>query len=275
MKRTVHAFTLIELLVVISIIALLIAILLPALGAARKSARKTQSNTQLRGMQQALVIFSQDNKEWFPGIDASGKGWTPTADNLANEFGSTVQARFALLIEGDFFTPDYAIHPNEPNEFVNHSPYTLGSGDPFTIEHFSYAMLALSVNDPTNTTINQNETTHLRREWQQNLNSQSIAISDRLIDAGTFGDPTTYRGVWSERTGDQQWGVVWNDNHTSYENTAVFETKYGQISNTADDLYSRSLTSSGNVQSPPASGINNGGNAFMVSRNNIGARQRP
>ncbi|MBX2850868.1 MAG: prepilin-type N-terminal cleavage/methylation domain-containing protein [Phycisphaeraceae bacterium] len=275
MKNQRTGFTLIELLVVISIIALLIAILLPALGAARKTARITQSNTQMRGMQQALVIFSHDNKEWFPGIQSSGNRWAPPSDNLANDYGSTVEARFALLIEGDFFTPDYAIHPNEPNEFVNHTPYAVGSGDVFTIENFSYAMQALSVNDPTSTAINQNETIYVRKEWQQNLNSQSIVISDRLMDVGVWGDPTTYRSAWSTKEGDQQWGVAWNDNHVTYENLAVFKTKYGPISNTADDLYSRSLTGAGNVQSPSAPGINNGGNAFMVSRKNIGARQRP
>lgn len=58
-----RAFTLIELLVVIAIIAVLVSIILPAMGKARKSSKAIVCQSQLRGMGQGLVLYSNDHKE--------------------------------------------------------------------------------------------------------------------------------------------------------------------------------------------------------------------
>jgi len=55
-----RGFTLIELLVVVSIIALLISILLPALGAARRTAQIVQDMSNLRQMEIASTVYSDD-----------------------------------------------------------------------------------------------------------------------------------------------------------------------------------------------------------------------
>lgn len=88
-RRKCQGFTLIELLVVIAIIALLIGILLPALGAARRSGKTTQCMANVRGITQAMAMYADTHREFFPhwsawhtwmgdgtGPDQPGPGWT-------------------------------------------------------------------------------------------------------------------------------------------------------------------------------------------------------
>jgi hypothetical protein len=220
-----------------------------------------------------MVTHAQSNKGYYPGITSKGDAWTLGADNISGKSGGNVQARFAILIEGDFVTPDYVLHPNDPEP---HTAFNPSGTDPFDIEHYGYALLELTnnTNPGPNAAMNTTRSVKSRMEWSETMNSQAIVISDRLIDVGSFGDPTTYTGVWSDKPGESEWGVVWNDNHTTAENVALFETNYAGIRNTSDDLFSRLKTSSGNVQSP-ASPSGSPGNAMMVSRNGAALLQNP
>jgi len=65
--RNRRGFTLIELLVVIAIIAILAAVLLPALSAARERARTAQCLSNLKQIGQALINFTLENNDRFPG----------------------------------------------------------------------------------------------------------------------------------------------------------------------------------------------------------------
>ncbi|HLK33260.1 MAG TPA: prepilin-type N-terminal cleavage/methylation domain-containing protein, partial [Terriglobales bacterium] len=62
---TRHGFTLIELLVVIAIIAILAAILFPVFAQARSKARQTTSISNLKQEGLALLMYAQDNDEYF------------------------------------------------------------------------------------------------------------------------------------------------------------------------------------------------------------------
>lgn len=265
------AFTLIELLVVISIIALLIAILLPALGAARQSAQQLQSTTQIRGLHQGMVTFASDNKGYYPGIESSGDRFVTAAKNYSNTSGGMVQGRYALILQAELVSPGYLINPSEPE---TKSPYDVGSGDVFGVKHYSYSLLNImgNQNDSGYTglpMIDANKGKYTIQEWRNTMNSEAIILGDRLlaVENNDFENPDAYLGPWSKEYGDSKWGVVWNDNHTEFESTPFFETQYGPIRNSNDDIFTRGNPAAhGNVQSGGVTNPQSPGGCFLAAR---------
>jgi len=212
-----QGFTLIELLVVISIIALLIGILLPALGAARRTARQMQSNTQVRGIHQSMVMYAQSNSDKYPGLSGAGnihKG----ADIVSSaQSGGKPEARFAILLDGNFFTGAYAISPAETK-----TEWTTGY---VTTIHYSFAMLQWT--DANSGNGNPPTGSHAGRlaEWSQSLNTLAPAMSDRGVGTG----PTDLWSIHTEDNNSANWrgSVAWNDNHVNFNTTQKLTTKYG------------------------------------------------
>jgi len=248
-----QAFTLIELLVVISIIALLIAILLPALGAARRTARRMQNSTQLRGIHQGLVTFANSNKSKFAGLDSKGQTVADGPRTTGNSGkGEIIQARYWILLNGDYFTPEYAISPSETANVTEYDPDATdpapvqwaGSGG---VKHYSYAMLQFAaggtgVPSPFHITV---ATTRRAAEWEQTLNSQSIVVSDRNIGADANAN---LQSIHTDEPGEWTGSVLWNDNHVAFENTPLFATKYADAGlntdangNPADHLFNNAV----------------------------------
>ncbi|MEM7627605.1 MAG: prepilin-type N-terminal cleavage/methylation domain-containing protein [Planctomycetota bacterium] len=244
--RVHQAFTLIELLVVISIIALLIGLLLPALASARNAARQLANSTQLRGIHQACVSWAGSNKDLYPGVVKISRD---SADAFVDDdevdtyrsgpgeftrVGAHVNARFALLLEGNYVTPDYLISPAELNtgrtEWVP-DPVTVYGAELEANQHFfSYALPEL---------INQggsqgpNATAFIRlQEWSLNLNPRAIIASDRLLgptsEGVAVGNPDTHNSLWSPEPEGWEGTIVFNDNSTSYQvGSEVENVAYG------------------------------------------------
>jgi len=236
-----RAFTLIELLVVISIIALLIAILLPALGAARDSARQLQSSTQQRGIQQGMVVHSNDNDQLYPGVVQANGGYDQRftdandIDSITGgggQAGRSTTARIAIMLDYELFTPDYAISPAESNPDVK--PWESGETYHFSNDHLtSYAFskfLEGGVDADANGRL---------KEWQATMNSRAIVGGDRATEMGQWNQPDTYQSLWSD--GEPGWlgTVVYNDNSTFFSYDKEVEgTAYGNHENTEpDDLF--------------------------------------
>ena len=256
-------FTLIELLVVISIIALLIAILLPALGAARRTARRMQNSTQLRGIHQGLVTFANSNKNNFAGLDSKGDALVDGADTTGSSGnGEEVEARYYILLDGDYFTPEYAISPSETANVTEYVESATATPNAVTFtaatKHYSYAMLQFAASGTPRAVTSA--TAPRAAEWKQTLNSQAIVVSDRNLGNNTG---TELQSVHSE-AGEWSGSVLWNDNHVGFENEVEFETKFanGRLNDgtTADNLFLDANTGT----NAGGSGGPTGSNAFMA-----------
>ena len=86
-ERT-NGFTLIELLVVIAIIAVLASLLLPALGRAKQAGQATQCLNNVRQIQLAVQLYTEDFNGWFP---YNHHTYVPTADTYVAHYRAWVK----------------------------------------------------------------------------------------------------------------------------------------------------------------------------------------
>lgn len=135
MKKN-KGFTLVELLVVVSIIALLVGLLLPALSRVRDSARQVKCATNVRGIHQGLVAWSQDDDGQYPlpertDPDYNSEEWD---DGILNESTNRTGNIWSMLIFNKVLNTEIFITPAETN--VNIRKPRMGFGKDYAEFHF-------------------------------------------------------------------------------------------------------------------------------------------
>ena len=104
MKRK-NIFTLIELLVVIAIIAILASMLLPALNKAREKAHQIKCKSNLKQLNTAVVMYSNDNQDFAPVSEYKRWSyWNTLISPYLNVKGSYLDENVKLSV---LFCPKY------------------------------------------------------------------------------------------------------------------------------------------------------------------------
>jgi prepilin-type N-terminal cleavage/methylation domain-containing protein len=251
-----RGFTLIELIVVISIIALLVSLLLPALQKGQRAAQQIKSSTQLRSIQQALVIYAQDNEGYYAGIHPDGISsdgraafWdaantptpgVPTIETVATSgrfCGASVEGRFAILLEGGYLSPGAIVSPAEDRAFQpeagvgTQAEYRGDPSDPMQPNEYFWSYGLLKIRNTWNVGSEGSLSPWWLKGWSDQTSSQSVVAADRLLfrDGNVVApDHQTHASLWSVPANGWKGGIVFNDGHTTFSNSSqVEDTKYG------------------------------------------------
>jgi hypothetical protein len=217
--RSTVGLTYVEVLVAAALVTLVLMLALVMLSMmGRANGGPSRTGTAVRGIHQGLVIFAQGNRlgddaGFYPGLEADGELYEDgTLTRYAPEGASYVAAEanlidnvFAMLLDGNYFVPDYAVHQADPDIEEDDDGIIDASTD------ISFAILRY-------------DHPELRGEWAETINTDAIVLADRPL-AGTATNP---QSVWSGAGHPWKGMVARNDGSTQFEQDAAFTgLRYG------------------------------------------------
>lgn len=181
--------------------------------------RRMQNGTQVRGIQQALVLFSFSNNEFYPGYTPEGNDDFLAIGPTATKWGcnalsdTDIGKIYAILLDGEYFTPEYMISPADD---VAVQADAMQTPKPIiTNANYSYAML--DMNDAGS---------NRRDEWRDTNNSQAPMVADPSSDIRPLKTVTYHSDVASSKGNSDKYyegDIAWNDNHVTFESKALFD----------------------------------------------------
>lgn len=199
-------------------------------GAQRRTARARQTSSHVRGIHSGSVLFAQGNKDFYPGLDSTGAPATksmsaanPSEYGFGTADGSLVAYRMAVLLRGNYFSPEYMKSPSETNPAI--AAPVLGK-DFADGAAYSYAMLNITDASKPRT-----------GEWRATNNSRAAVISDRNIGGEATGENA--QSIHTAKGEGWRGSVCYNDNHANFETSDLLKTEYalkGEV--IADQLFS-------------------------------------
>ncbi|MAE64431.1 MAG: hypothetical protein CMJ18_09190 [Phycisphaeraceae bacterium] len=186
--------------VILAVLVILFVFVLPVSDRRRHASKHRLENaSRIRGIQQSLIQFAQDNNQLYPG--------------LGPEEVLTASGRLQLLLDRSLLTPEYLVSPLEFDKVPAEGTVTTGN--------FSHCLLEIGPS-----------ASGRRAEWTTTARSDAPVVFDRNVATETGAGA---RSIHS--TSDWRGSIGFNDGHVDFKNTNVFATQFGIQINSIDDLF--------------------------------------
>ncbi|MDX1682059.1 MAG: hypothetical protein R3336_02965 [Phycisphaeraceae bacterium] len=239
---TRSAFSIFDVLLLIFLVVGLIAgafiIFAPLAGSGSPSPRMANAR-QLGDIHRQMVLFAQDNKDFYPGIDPQtrlplpavtvGPDDAPLIFNgqpFDDDAGLHPASRLALLVDQKYFAPDLMISPLD----LGSKTKWISDQTSISTRNYSYALLDIRHDGR-------------RVEWRDTNHADAAVLSDRAIHNGAG----TAHSIHTEPDSGWQGNVVFNDNRVDWvTTTSLPDAQYGKAAPVStDDLFAPDFNSEG------------------------------